>query len=569
MGQGGNNSASHAPEILQVAPQSHRRGASPPPPTTTASMSRARAIQTAARAVSFLPGPSNIPTAPRALRTRELPAPALGAADALFLPDPRRPQHRPELLYSVSRFLSLPRNTAVPEVCLVGRSNVGKSTLINALAGMTSARAGRVTKALAKQADLSAAASGGAIPALAITSSSAGCTQTLNAYGFGPPPPPRRPDEGSDGGEEPGKEGGRSRGEQRRDTKTRTREAEPVHRHQLYLMDTPGYGLNSREGWGDEIVKYLNRRRMLRGAVLLIDSVAGVKDGDRLALSLLRRAGVRVAVVLTKGDKIMGADASGASADAAAGLCVDVWDELRAAERRPGPDWAEGQDKGWVREVFVSSAGGPVGLGVSGVRLLIGRLAGLLEDVPAEALPMSAMTTTAAAAASKIVSFDDIQFAPERSRPVAAAAPAASQPDDFDMFAATLARSAAASRGGGARKGGSPRRQQQPQLFLGEEPEQDLGFRPDATMRSSGAAGVGKNKNPSRARSYWDKVRDRQKGKNNGKSNGKSNGKNAPKKRGGASTKPAAPVDPFASVFSARAGGKRKSGAQNARHASF
>ncbi|KAL8393838.1 hypothetical protein RB595_003552 [Gaeumannomyces hyphopodioides] len=510
-------------------------------------MSRAKATQTAARAVSFLPGPSNIPTAPRALRTRELPAPVLKAADELFLPDPRRPQHRPELLYSVSRFLRIPRNTTVPEVCLVGRSNVGKSTLINALAGLASARAGRVTKALAKQADLSAAAAGGTIPALAITSASAGCTQTLNAYGFGPPPPPKPDDDGGggSGGDELGKEGGRSRSELRRDSKTRTREAEGVHRHQLYLMDTPGYGLNSREGWGDEIAKYLNRRRMLRGAVLLIDSVAGVKDGDRLALSLLRRAGVRVAVVLTKGDKIMGGDGSGASADAAAGLCVDIWGELRAAEDQAGPDWAEGQEKGWVREVFATAAGGPAGFGVSGVRLLIGRLSGLLEDVPAEAAPVPA-----AAAAPKIVSFDDIVFAPERS----SVAPAATQPDNFDVFATARTGSA------GARK--APPQQRQ---FLGEHPDQDLGFRPDATMRTGAGAARPAGQRKSSGRNYWDQKKDRN--KKRGRNGNGRKGQDGPRR--GSPSAPSPPVDPFMQAFSARASGKRKSGAHNARNASF
>lgn len=515
-------------------------------------MSKAKAARSAAaatprllpslRALSFVPGPSNIPTAPRALQTRIVPGPVLKAADELFLPDPRRPQHKPELLYSAPRFLHLPRNTTVPEVCLVGRSNVGKSTLINALGGLTSARAGKVTKTLVKHDD--APSAGGASPALAITSPTAGCTQTLNMYGFGPPPP-RQPED--DGGDDwLGKEGGRSRSEVREDAKQRAREREESHRHRLYLMDTPGYGLNSRERWGDEILKYFNKRRMLRGAVMLVDSVAGVKDDDRQALMLLRRAGVRTAVVLTKGDKVMrGGGGGDGTADSVAVVerCAQVWEELRAAAAGPGKDWIEGQENGWVREVFVTAAGGQDGFGVSGARLLIGRLAGLLEDVPAEAAVASSET------APKIVSFDDIEVLPERSSP----------PPSQKVVEAAAPPTPAVVREAPP----SPSPQPQPP---GQSPDWDwdwdMGFQPDTTKpaKASKASSAAKGKKSS-GRSWWEK---RKKRENKDKSlapwDRRKKTPNRRERRAAEKAKAAPPVDPFMQQFASRSGGKSKKG---------
>lgn len=54
------------------------------------------------------------------------------------------------------------------------------------------------------------------------TSSKIGRTRTLNAYGIG------------------GRKGGEAK---------------------VVLVDTPGYGKGSHEEWGDEIIKYLTRRK--------------------------------------------------------------------------------------------------------------------------------------------------------------------------------------------------------------------------------------------------------------------------------------------------------------------
>src|SRR5690606_33415066 len=80
---------------------------------------------------------------------------------------------------------------------------------------------------------------------------------------------------------------------------------EPPPQYRLIMVDLPGYGLGSEAEWGIEIQKYLSRRQMLKGAVLLIDAVAGVKEADRMVLETLRDAQVRTSVVLTKADKLV------------------------------------------------------------------------------------------------------------------------------------------------------------------------------------------------------------------------------------------------------------------------
>jgi GTP-binding protein len=173
------------------------------------------------------------------------------AADTYFVK-----KARPQFLRSVPRFRQFPAGD-VPEVAFVGRSNVGKSSLLNALVN----------------ADIKAL--------LARTSPTPGFTKTMNLYGMGP----------HDGGVriKPGISG--------------------QHDHivgvgGLLVVDMPGYGEGSLIEWGVEIMKYLTKRKQLRRVFVLIDAQVGLKDKDRYILAQLRLAGVSHQVILSKLDKI-------------------------------------------------------------------------------------------------------------------------------------------------------------------------------------------------------------------------------------------------------------------------
>lgn len=137
-----------------------------------------------------------------------------------------------------------------PEIAFAGRSNVGKSSLINAIVGRR---------------------------ALARTSNTPGRTQELNYF-----VPHGHSGEGDD--------------------------LPP-----LALVDMPGYGFAQApkakvESWTRFVFDYLRGRATLKRVFLLIDARHGIKSVDREVMDMLDRAAVSYQVVLTKTDRIRGTE---------------------------------------------------------------------------------------------------------------------------------------------------------------------------------------------------------------------------------------------------------------------
>ncbi len=157
-----------------------------------------------------------------------------------------------DFLLSAPQLKFLPE-PVVPEIAFCGRSNVGKSSLLNALTGR---------KAIAR------------------ASVTPGRTQELNFFDVG------RPEriEGEDAGL-------------------------PLFR----LVDMPGYGFAKApvkvvEKWKSLVKSYLRGRAVLARTLVLVDSRHGLKDTDREMMTMLDEAAVGYRIVLTKADKIKASD---------------------------------------------------------------------------------------------------------------------------------------------------------------------------------------------------------------------------------------------------------------------
>ena len=75
------------------------------------------------------------------------------------------------------------------------------------------------------------------------------------------------------------------------------------------LVDLPGYGFAAvsrqmREHWGVLIQAYFDRRRSLRGVIVVMDARRPLTEHDLDMLELGRAAGVPVHILLTKADKL-------------------------------------------------------------------------------------------------------------------------------------------------------------------------------------------------------------------------------------------------------------------------
>ncbi|KAF9767237.1 hypothetical protein IL306_000219 [Fusarium sp. DS 682] len=267
--------------------------------------------------------------------------PSLAAAEKFF-------EEFRRLLYSAENLYQHPQNDLIPEIAVLGASNAGKSSFLNALVGgMDMAR----------------------------VSHKPGKTTTMNAYGIGPRP---------------------------KIAKELIRKGDAPPQHSLVLMDTPGYGFKSQEDWGKTILKYLNVRKMLRGAVILIPADKKLQETDRWMLRTLARSNTRTLVVITKADK-----PGDKWQDACHKLQTEIEGIMRGLEAQSAASWREGSGRMLdvyataTKIAFVSRRLGNGG-GIGGVRLAILEMAGFSLGDKIEKQPETKAYT------GQIVSFDDI-----------------------------------------------------------------------------------------------------------------------------------------------------------------
>lgn len=77
----------------------------------------------------------------------------------------------------------------------------------------------------------------------------------------------------------------------------------------LFLVDLPGYGfakvpLSVKNKWQEELEKYLRRRQVLCGLVLLSDIRHPLKEFDRMMIDWAVQSGLPLHLLLTKSDKL-------------------------------------------------------------------------------------------------------------------------------------------------------------------------------------------------------------------------------------------------------------------------
>lgn len=168
-----------------------------------------------------------------------------------------------EFLLSVREFAQLAEVPAMGEVAFAGRSNVGKSSLLNALTNHRS---------------------------LARTSKTPGRTAALNYF------------------------------------KVRWEELEQTARFESAFVDLPGFGFArvshaERELWANLIERYLLERESLVACLVLIDSRRGAQDEELWFSTLAPR--VQVIPVLTKSDKLKQAELAAVRKDVASAFGLD------------------------------------------------------------------------------------------------------------------------------------------------------------------------------------------------------------------------------------------------------
>jgi GTP-binding protein len=91
--------------------------------------------------------------------------------------------------------------------------------------------------------------------------------------------------------------------------KVRLRDEESVIDREMLFVDLPGYGFakvsqGEREAWRRMMDEYFSKRKKLKGVILLVDIRHETDPKDAMLMEMLRNKGIPTLVVATKSDKI-------------------------------------------------------------------------------------------------------------------------------------------------------------------------------------------------------------------------------------------------------------------------
>jgi GTP-binding protein len=182
-------------------------------------------------------------------------------------------------LFSAGKLSQIPSDSTTPEIALLGRSNVGKSSLLNALLNKKNAKLAHESKNPGRTRTLNFFGVGGAAEVVAGSKRVAKKGMSLEML------------EKSAGGKKDVKKGSEVRN--------------VIGKGGLVVVDCPGYGFGSRDEWGEVVTRYLQKRQQLVRAYMLVDISVGLKKSDEQTLEILREAGTPHQIVLSKVDKLL------------------------------------------------------------------------------------------------------------------------------------------------------------------------------------------------------------------------------------------------------------------------
>ncbi len=149
-------------------------------------------------------------------------------------------------------------------------------------------------------------------------------------------------------------------------------------KNRLVVLDMPGYGKGGRAEWGEEVLKYLGRRKQLERVFLLVDAEHGVKESDIKLLGLLKQEGIPYQVLLSKVDKVLYPGSRMPSEGALRGRLESLKRTMEVVKEVVQPDSEE--DAGAVGQILACSAKKSIKghqMGIGAVRFAMLQAAGL------------------------------------------------------------------------------------------------------------------------------------------------------------------------------------------------